>query len=305
MNTHANAIPGSSLGPQGVASEALSVTRPFYWSVRRELWEYPSIYLAPLSVAAVSILGFLIATLGRALSMSDLDKRLAVLEQPYEFAAGLPMLAAMVIGAYYCLDAFSGDRRDRSILFWKSLPVSDWTTILAKATVLFVILPLITCVLIVAVEVIMVTLSSIVVLGSGLSVATFWAHITPFQMLLGLLYHMITVHMFWHAPFYAWLLLVSSWARRGAILWAVLPPLAIGLFERIAFHTTYFGNWLMYRLAGGPDAMPMGNHHSSIAYLAHFSPGRFLLASGLWLGLGFTALCLAGAVRLRHYREPI
>ncbi len=304
MNTQANAIPGSPLDSQGVASERLSSTRPFYWSVRRELWEYRSIFIAPMAVAGVSVLGFLIATLGRALSMSNLDQRLAVLEQPYEVAAGLPMLAAMVIGAYYCLDAFSSERRDRSILFWKSLPVSDRTTILAKAAVLFVILPLITCVLIVAVEVIMVALSSSVVLGSGLSVATFWAHITPFQMLVGLLYHMITVHVFWHAPFYAWLLLVSSWARRAAILWALLPPLAIGIFERTAFHTTYFVNWLMYRLAGGAEAMPMGGH-SAIASMAYFTPGRFLLTSGLWLGLGFTALCLAAAVRLRHYREPI
>ena len=302
MNTHANAIPGSPLGRQGVA-ERFSATRPFYWSVRRELWEYRSIYLAPMAVAGVSILGFLIATLGRALSMQDLARRLAVLEQPYEFAAGLPMLASMVIGAYYCLDAFSSERRDRSILFWKSLPVSDRTTILAKATVLFIILPLITCAMIIAVEVIMVTLSSVVVLGSGLSVATFWTHITPFHMLLGLLYHMITVHVFWHAPFYAWLLLVSSWARRAAILWATLPPLAIALFERIAFHTMYFVNWLMYRVSGGAEAVPMGSDHMGI--IAHFSPLRFLLTPGLWLGLGFTALCLAGAVRLRHYREAV
>jgi ABC-2 type transport system permease protein len=301
MNTQA--IPGAPLGTPAV-SERLSSTRPFYWSIRRELWEYRSIYLAPLAVAGVSIFGFLIATLGRALSMSNLDKRLAVLEQPYEFAAALPMLAAMVIGAYYCLDAFSSERRDRSILFWKSLPVSDRTTILAKATVLFAVLPLITCAMIVAVEVIMVTLSSVVVLASGLSVATFWAHTAPFDTLRGLLYHTITVHVLWHAPFYAWLLLVSSWARRAAILWATLPPLAIGIFERIAFHTTYFVNWLMYRVAGGPDAIPMGSDHS-MGVMTHFTLIRFLLTPGLWLGLGFTALCLATAVRLRHYREPI
>lgn len=301
MNTQA--ITGAPLGTPEV-SERLSSTRPFYWSVRRELWEYRSIFIAPMAVAGVSVLGFLIATLGRALSMSNLDKRLAVLEQPYEFAAALPMLAAMVIGAYYCLDAFSSDRRDRSILFWKSLPVSDRTTILAKATVLFAVLPLITCAMIVAVEVIMVMLSSVVVLGSGLSVATFWSHIAPFHTLQGLLYHMITVHVLWHAPFYAWLLLVSSWARRAAILWATLPPLAIGIFERIAFHTTYFANWLMYRVSGGSEAMPMGSDHS-MGVMTHFTLIRFLLTPGLWLGLGFTALCLAGAVRLRRYREPI
>ncbi|MGH9493448.1 MAG: ABC transporter permease [Candidatus Sulfotelmatobacter sp.] len=303
MNSQANAVSGSPLGTQE-SSDTFSATRPLYWCVRRELWEYRSIYLAPLAVAGVSLLGFLIATLGRALSMPDLPQRLAVLEQPYEFAAALPMLAAMVIGAYYCLDAFSSERRDRSILFWKSLPVSDWTTVLAKTGVLFIVLPLITCALIIAVELVMVALSSLVVVGSGMSLAEFWTHVAPFRLLLVLLYHVVTVHVLWHAPFYAWLLLVSSWSRRGAILWAVLPPLAIGVFEKIAFHTTYFANFILYRLEGGPEAMPMGSK-SALGLMTHFTPGHFLLSPGLWLGLGFTALCLAGAVRLRHYREPI
>ena len=304
MNTQANV---TAVSPQGLplaSTGALPEPRPFYWSVRRELWEYRSIYVAPIAVAGVSILAFLVATLGRALSMSNLDRRLAVLEQPYEFAAGLPMIAAMIIGAYYCLDAFSSERRDRSILFWKSLPVSDLTTILAKATVVFGILPLLTCALIVALEITMMSLSSIVVAASGLSVATFWAHVAPLQTLSALLYHMITIHLLWHAPFYAWLLLVSSWSRRAAILWAALPPLAIAIFERIAFHTTYFADWLMYRLSGGPEAMPMGNE-GHLGIMNHFTPVRFLLTPGLWYGLGFTAVCLAAAVRLRHNREVI
>ena len=45
------------------------------------------------------------------------------------------MLTAMVVGLFYCLDALNGERRDRSILFWKSLPVSDTTAVLAKASI--------------------------------------------------------------------------------------------------------------------------------------------------------------------------
>ena len=51
MNTPSNALP-ESFGSQGIAPAASSATRPFYWSVRREFWEYRSIYLAPLAVAA-------------------------------------------------------------------------------------------------------------------------------------------------------------------------------------------------------------------------------------------------------------
>ena len=72
------------------------------------------------------------------------------------------------------------------------------------------------------------------------------------DVVLGLLYHLVTVHSLWHAPIYAWLLLVSAWARRLAILWAVLPLIAIGMVEKVAFNTTYFANMIGNRFAGGP-----------------------------------------------------
>src|SRR5262249_56882795 len=70
-------------------------------------------------------------------------------------------------------------------------------------------------------------------------------------MLLLLLYHIVTVHTLGPAPLYAWLLLVSAWARRAPFLWAVLPPLAIGGLEKLVFNTTYFANVIANRLTGG------------------------------------------------------
>ena len=90
---------------------------------------------------------------------------------------------------FYCLDALHGERRDRSILFWKSLPVSDLTTVLAKASIPLVILPLLTFAITVAMQWIMLLLSSAVLLASGLSVATLWTQLSLFQMSLMLLYH--------------------------------------------------------------------------------------------------------------------
>src|SRR5438132_12593891 len=129
MNTQSNAMP-ESLDSQRIAPAAMSATRPMYWSVRRELWENRSIYIAPLAVAAVTLFGFLIATIGRALSTTDPAERRALLEEPYTFAALLIMGTTFVVAVFYCLDALHGERRDRSILFWKSLPVSDLTTVL-------------------------------------------------------------------------------------------------------------------------------------------------------------------------------
>ena len=71
MNTQSNSMPESPLGSQQIAPAPMPLTRIMYWLVRRELWEYRSIYIAPLAIAAVVLFGFLIATLGRALATAD------------------------------------------------------------------------------------------------------------------------------------------------------------------------------------------------------------------------------------------
>src|SRR4029077_3603918 len=118
---------------KSVVSGQMSVVRPLYWSVRRELWENRSIYIAPLIVAVVVLFGFLLSTIGlperrRAVLLLDPAKARAAIDMPYNVAAMMLIFTASIVGVFYCLDALHGERRDRSILFWKSLPVSDLTT---------------------------------------------------------------------------------------------------------------------------------------------------------------------------------
>jgi ABC-2 type transport system permease protein len=305
MNTPANTIP-TSLDTQTIPSAAFSMTRPFYWSVQRELWENRSIYIAPLAAAAIFLIGFLISTIHlprqmRTLSAPALHQTIMT---PYDFVAGLLMLTAMAVGLFYCLDALNGERRDRTILFWKSLPVSDTTAVLAKASIPFVVLPLITFAVTVAAQWIMLLLSSAVLLANGLSASVLWTHVHLFPMSLMLLYHLITVHVLWHAPFYGWLFLISAWARRAAFLWAVLPILAIVFVEKIAFNTSLFATFLGDRLGGGAEAMTMPGS-MPIDPGVHITLTRYLGTPGLWIGLAFTAICLAAAVQLRRYRSPV
>jgi ABC-2 type transport system permease protein len=309
MNTQSNAMHESLPDGQGIAPAVLRATRPIYWSVRRELWENRSIYVAPLGAAAVYLLGFLISLARlphkmRALAALDPAHQREMIANPYDFAAGLMMVTAMIVGAFYCLDALHGERRDRSILFWKSLPVSDTTTVLSKASIPLVVLPLLTIAITVAMQVIMLLLSSVVLQGNGLSVANYWTQLSLFQTALMLIYHLLTVHVLGHAPFYGWMLLVSAWARRAAILWATLPLLAIGFVEKIAFNTSYFGTMLIQQLAGGEEAVPFQGR-MPIDPGMQLTPGHFLLSPGLWIGLALTAAFLFGAVRLRRNREPI
>ena len=307
MNTPANTIP-TSLDTQTIPSAAFSMTRPFYWSVQRELWEYRSIYIAPLAAAAIFLIGFLISTIHlprqmRTLSAPALHQTIMT---PYDFVAGLLMLTAMAVGLFYCLDALNGERRDRSILFWKSLPVSDRTTVLAKAAIPLVVLPLFSYVLIQVTQLIIVILYTIALLGNAQALAAFYSNLKFFQLSVALLYAFVAIAL-WHAPVYCWLLLVSGWAKRATFLWAVMPFLAIGVFVKIAFGSTSFFTFLGNRLVGWFSkafiAPQKGASH--LDPLAAMTPGTLLSTPSLWIGLLFAALCLAAAVRMRRYREPI
>jgi ABC-2 type transport system permease protein len=330
MTSPSNAMPDSPLESQGIASQVsapatLSETRPFYWSIRRELWENRSVCIAPLAAAAVGMLAFLISLVGLPRSVrspassgamnhfaqySAAERQRLMLAMPYGHVAWLLLLTAFLVGFFYSLDALHGERRDRSILFWKSLPVSDLTTVLAKASIPLVVLPLLVFAITITTQLVMWLMSSAVLLISGVGLATFWTQLPLFQMEFVLLYALIVIAL-WHAPIYAWLLLVSAWARRAAILWAVLPLLAVAAFERIAFRTSHFGSLLGDRLYGfapnafalmTPEGVPVDPHFIPLAQL---TPGKFLMSPSLWTGLVFAAIFLAAAVRLRHNREPI
>jgi ABC-2 type transport system permease protein len=309
MSSPPNAVPESSVDSQGVMLAAMSATRPLYWSVRRELWENRSIYIAPLVVAGVTLFGFLVSAMTLARRMPAVltlnpAEQSATVARPYEIAAFLMIVTGFLVGVIYCLDALHGERRDRSILFWKSLPVSDRTTVLSKASIPLVVLPLFIFAVIVTTQMIMLVLNAAVLLGSGASLAALWANLPLFRIWLTLAY-LIAAIALWHAPIYAWLLLVSGWARRAAFLWAVLPPLALAVFERIAFGTSYVGALLQYRLCGGlAQACPLQGT-VPLNPLTLVTPGKFLSAPCLWIGLALTVVFLAAAARLRRYRSPI
>ena len=311
MNTQSNPMPELLRDSPVVAPAVMRATRPLYWSVRRELWENRSIYMGPLAVAGVVLFGFLISTIHLPAKMHGVlglnaAKQRAAIQMPYDIAAFLILVTAFLVGVFYSLDALHGERRDRSILFWKSLPVSDLTTVLSKISIPLVVLPLLIFAIIVTTQTIMLLANTAVLLGNGPSVAALWAQLPLFKMSLCLLYALAAIAL-WHAPIYGWLLLISAWARRATFLWAVLPPLGICVFEKIAFNGTQFGKLLAYRLIGWfPQAfIPQPKDTVPIDPLTTLEPGKFLSTPGLWIGLGVAAIFVAAATRLRRYREPI
>src|SRR5437588_10862665 len=240
MNTPSNAAPESGSGSatpattlrvnSGVSDPGYK-TRPLYWSVWRELWENRSIYIAPLIVAAFQVFGFAISTIGladrrRAVLLLDPAHQRTAIEQPYDLAAMMMIFVVFIVGVFYCLDALHSERRDRSVLFWKSLPVSDLTAVLAKVSVPILVLPLLNFIIIVPTQLLMLLISSVVLLVNDLSPAVTWANFPlPFEAVV-LFYGLVAITL-WFAPIYGYFLLVSGWVRRATFLWAVLPFVAM------------------------------------------------------------------------------
>jgi ABC-2 type transport system permease protein len=308
MSTQSNAIP-ESFEAQSAAPQAFPASSTFTWAVRRELWENRSVYLAPLAVAAAALFAFSMSAIAgvwvKSLRIDPGHAREAI-ARPYDISAALLMLTCILVSVFYCLDALHSERRDRSILFWKSLPVSDLTTVLAKASIPLVVLPLLTFVITMAMQFAMLLLSSAVVLASGLSVAGLWAKLGFFRMSMLLLYHLLTAHGLWPFPVYCWLLLVSGWARRATFLWAALPVVAIAGVEALAFRTGHFAALVGSRLLGiAPAFAPTPGEVFPSGPMTHITPGRFLSSPALWIGLIVAAAFIGAAVRLRRSQGPI
>jgi hypothetical protein len=234
------------------------------------------------------------------------EKARAGIEAPYDVAAMMLIFTAFIVGVFYCLDALYGERRDRSILFWKSLPVSDLTTVLSKVTIPLAVLPLIIFATIMATQLVMLFWTSGVLIGHGMNPVSTWTAIPWIQNWLVLVYGLMVIAL-WHAPIYGWALLVSSMVRHAAFLWAVLPLIAISIFERITFGTSYFTSMLKERLFGfAPGAFGfVPKHGVAIDSFWQLTPGKYLSSPGLWIGLIFAALFIAIAVRLRRSRGPL
>jgi ABC-2 type transport system permease protein len=288
-----------------------SATRPtptlmtMAWSVRRELWENRWVWAAPFAAGVIFLFAYLVSLLTLPERMSAAlsappEQRHELIVQPYVLAAVLMIGTGVVVGVFYSLDALYSERRDRSVLFWRSLPVADVTAVLAKATIPIVILPLLTGLATILLHLLMLVLSSVTASLSGSGVGPLWREVAPWRLAPTLMYHVSTIHVFWYAPVFAWLLLASAWARRAPFLWAGLPILAIAVVERLAFGSSTFVAALKSRVTGNVDVE--GSPHSTMGTLAHIRFGDFIRSTELWAGLLIAAVALVAAVHLRKRR---
>ena len=308
MSIEADAGPSSMA--QSAAIPAPQPTQPYFWSVRRELWEHRSVWIAPLAAAGCVLFGFVVSLSRTPHTLKNISKitpenLMAIRFAPFGIAALAIILTSVVVGIFYCLGTLYNERRDRSVLFWKSMPVSDWTTLLSKITIPLVVLPIIAFVVVCATEFLMYLLDRGATASRGGVFAQLWSTVPLTQVWVDVAYGIVTLTL-WHAPIYAYLLALAAWVKKGPFLWAIVPPIGLSVFEKIAFDTSYISGAIHDRFFDGFGAAFSGGVASKhVFHLPVMDPAKFVTAPGLWIGLAIAPALLALAVWLRRGREPM
>ncbi len=300
----------------------------FIWLIRREIWENKAIWVAPLIVLACLALftvtgnvhlgpiGSIEATTPFGEFPQDMQIRLLTIVY-----AGLALVMDMVMGTialFYALDSLYADRRDRSVLFWKSLPLSDVETVLSKFAVAAIVIPLVSLAAAVLAQLVVAAGGSAKLAMTGMSAGVMWQPQAIFGGIVIAFLWCITA-MLWYAPVVGYLMLASAWAPKGPFLWAVLPPVAIWVLERVLLYSEHAGDFItgrlfgLYRLLGQRSdsadvaSSEAGAELSKLSKLSNLdmvgSLKEFYSSPDLWLGVVAAGLLLAAAMWVRRYRD--
>ena len=209
------------------------------------------------------------------------------------------ILILIMVSYNYLLGALYHDRKDRSILFWKSMPVSEWEEVLSKLAVAMLVAPLVFIAVSIVLQLVAILLGMLMLWRMDMD---------PFELIIGhvefapLFLNQVggwLLSMLWLAPMYCWILLASSMAKRSPFMLAIAPVIGLILLEKIFLGTDYVADALIHHtphVLDGADSMPFyfdGPNWASVDY------------PRLAGGLVFSGVALWGAVYMRRYRFDV
>ncbi len=315
----------------------------FPWLLKREYWEHRGGFLrAPLIAsgiflfinlmaiitgeifsrrAGISINGAQMDTITRELQNNGANVG-AVLDMAMYSAASIAGVVLIFVVFFYCLGALYDDRRDRSVLLWKSLPISDRDTVLSKLASAGLVAPVIAVLSGIACALVMLLMTAITASLHGLPVWHLLSESHPFKVMFTLL-ALIPVNLVWALPTLGWLLLVSAWARSKPFLWAVGIPLGAGillswfnLLSALNLSSGWFWQHIVGRILLG--AVPMGWLGNSGDLLRHVTSPQQLVDSvtvshayaqliqpQFWIGAIVGAAMIVAAIWMRNKRSEV
>ena len=229
---------------------AVMPTSKFSWLVKREFWEYRGAFFWTPAITAMVMLALVLfalivaeTTANRAgvslngINFNEISTHLSEGNAAKLYAGlsigllslGFPIgIALYFVLFFYGVGALFNDRADRSVLFWKSLPISDGETVLAKVVAMTLVAPLLAVGAMIALHLAFLVILSLWVLAHGINPMLLWSPVQLAKLWLTL-FLLIPVNALWAMPSVGWLLLCSSFARSKPFLWAVALPVVSGV----------------------------------------------------------------------------
>lgn len=314
----------------------------FVTQLKREYWENRGGFVwAPGVVAAAFVLIFMLGLMVSQIHLNDaqvMGVKLAQLRMKVPdtvlpeilngfqiFYGTVGLLIQFVLGIvvfFYFIGSLFDERKDRSVLFWKSMPVSDLQTVLSKIVAAMLIAPLVALVVTIAFHVLLMLLTATFLAFNGINAwkLLLWQTL-PVKIWASLLVG-IPVNLIWALPSMGWLMLVSSWARGKPFLWAVLAPLSCGVLlttfdamSSLSIPDTWYWKEVFWRgllsvfpwsfdISGGLRLGINISHDTQAFEIVSMQSLLAVLSSmKTWLGAAAGIAMLAGAVYFRRYRE--
>lgn len=271
----------------------------------------------------VQINGIYINQLTEQLGPDALAKLGLGLDVSFFMAASWAYVTLAFVVFFYCLGSLFDERRDRSVLFWKSLPVSDRDTVLSKLVSAVVVAPLIAAATgIVAGFGFFILLSIVVLAHGGNPLVLVWAPANPLQVASALLVS-LPVYAVWALPTVGWLMLCSAWAKSKPFLWALVIPVLSGILvswfdvmQLFSLRTGWFWSHVVARLLGsalpGADILFRGDTEmfermqgpedlASLFSAGYAWAGLASVQVWVWAAAGLAMIFVA--IRLRRWRD--
>jgi len=295
--------------------------------VRREIWEHRSLYITPAVVGLIMVLTLLtafvfasgyqeivdIGIVGAQSLASEAHRRAALLGVLLGNTAPF-LVASGILTVFYCLDCLYAERKNKSILFWRSLPITDAETVISKFLTAALAIPLIAFAVVVVTHILILLLTGIFIsIEGGSSMLLVWQSAPLFDAWTGMLIIMILLPI-WFSPFIGWLLFVSAWTKRSPLLMAFLPLILVPTLEYWLFRTHLIGDAIQSRFTQLPifkniDVRTLFDEEKFIAnvdavsLIGYIDIGAFLSSPQMWVGIVVCGLFMTGAIYVRRYRD--
>lgn len=354
-----NAIVNETRAPGITAAHP---THKLKWLLKRELWEHRGGFIwAPLIAGIVSLFftlvgggigqyamhrygGKIMYVDGKEVPLSQVDWNQLLTDASPEDLGKLgeainlmtlmsstwPLLVFAFVVFFYLLGSLYEERKDRSVLFWKSMPISDAQTVLSKLLTALVVGPLIalaiTWLMMLATGLIA---SLFIAINGGNPFILYWSHLSPLKLFTAT-FGWLPVYVAWALPTAGWLMLCSAWAKRMPFLWAIMVPVFAGVaistvngivdgfggtrghvvgewfWQHVVLRVltgTWPGSHLLGYL-GTPHLQRLDRSPDALWGWDGVTTGLHLFASPqLWIGAIAGILMILAAIRLRRWRD--